>query len=186
MAKNGLQNKISGFLLNREIQKRRRIQGKSLTFETAKSIGILYDATDDHDYELMKSYVRNLMSYSKDVVALGYYNAMELPSTRFMKLGLDFFTKKSMNWRMRPSNPIVNNFIAKPFDILILFNTNKCIPLFYIAHEVRAGFKIGRYDKNSTGLLDFMVKDTGTENGTVNLKDLITNVNHYLMLIKNG
>jgi hypothetical protein len=182
MAKNGLRNKISGFLLNREIQRKRRTQGKSQTFEKAKSIGILYDATDDHDYELMKAYTRNLMSYSKEVVALGYYNAMELPNTRFMKLGLDFFTKKSLNWRMRPSNPIVNNFTNRSFDILILFNTSKCIPLLYIAHEVKAGFKIGRYDKSSTGLLDFMVKDTGA----VNLKDLITNVNHYLMLIKNG
>ena len=181
MAKNGLRNKISGFLLNREIQRKRRTKGKSVTFNTAKSIGILYDATDDHDYELMKAYVRNLMSYSKDVVALGYYNSMELPNTRFMKLGLDFFTKKSLDWRMRPSNPIVNNFINRPIDILILFNTNRCIPLMYIAHEVKAGFKIGRYDKNMTGVLDFMVK----ESNPIQLKELITNVNHYLMLIKN-
>jgi hypothetical protein len=51
----------------------------------------------------------------------------------------------------------------------------------YIAHEVKAGFKIGRYDKNMTGVLDFMVK----ESNPIQLKELITNVNHYLMLIKN-
>jgi len=181
MTKSGFQNKVAGFILNHEINKKRRVQGKTFSFDSAKTIGILYDATNDHDYELMKAYVRNLMSFSKDVMALGYYNQKELPNTRFMKLGLDFFTKKALNWKLRPSNPIVNNFIKKPIDILILFNTNKCIPLLYIAHEVKASFKIGKYDKGCTGLLDFMIKDPDQSN----LKDLIKNINHYLMLIKN-
>ncbi|MFM7767326.1 MAG: DUF6913 domain-containing protein, partial [Bacteroidota bacterium] len=82
MAKNGLRNKVSSLLLNREINNRKRLAGKSLSFEHAKSIGILYDATNDSDYELVKAYARNLMSYSKDVVALGYYNDKELPGSR--------------------------------------------------------------------------------------------------------
>lgn len=181
MAKNGLRNKVSSLLLNREMHHRTRTNGKSLSFENAKSIGILYDATSDSDYELVKAYARNLMAFSKDVVALGFYNDKELPGSRLMKLGLDFFAKKSLNWKMRPSNPIVNNFLERPFDILILLNTHKSIPLLYITLETKATFKIGRYEKGLTGMLDFMVK----EEGLSNMKNLITQINHYLMLIKN-
>lgn len=181
MAKNSLRNKVSSLLLSREIINRKRIGGRSISFEDAKTIGVLYDATSDSDYELVKAYARNLMSYSKDVVALGYFNEKELPGSRLMKLGLDFFPKKSLNWKMRPSNPIVNNFLERSFDILILLNTHKCIPLLYTALETRATFKIGRYEKGLTGMLDFMVK----EDGLSNMKNLITQINHYLMLIKN-
>jgi hypothetical protein len=114
-------------------------------------------------------------------VALGYYNDKELPGSRLMKLGLDFFSKKSLNWKMCPSNPIVNNFLGRSFDILILLNTHKCIPLLYAALETKASFKIGRYEKGLTGMLDFMV----IEEGVSNMKNIITHINHYLMLIKN-
>jgi len=97
MAKIDLKASVSGILFHNEINKKKRLPGRTLSFEKAKKIGILYDATSETDYELMKNYVRKLMSYSKDVVALGFYNENELPNTRFMKLGLDFFTKKSLN-----------------------------------------------------------------------------------------
>jgi ABC-type uncharacterized transport system substrate-binding protein len=181
MAKNAFRNRISGILLHREIQRRKRTNIRSFSFENIKSIGILYDATDDHDFELVKAYTRNLMSHSKEVVALGFYGENELPAKRLMKLGLDFFAKKALNWKMRPSNPIVNNFIGKSFDVLILLNTHRCIPLVYAAMESKASFKIGRFESGLTGLLDFMVKDEGK----TTMKDLLNHVNHYLMLIKN-
>lgn len=181
MAKNGFRNRISSVLLRREILRRKRTNTRSISFENIKSIGILYDATDDQDFELVKSYARNLMSHSKEVVALGYYGENELPGKRLMKLGLDFFAKKAVNWKMRPSNPIINNFIIRPFDVLILLNNHKCIPLVYIAMESKSSFKIGRFEAGLTGLLDFMVK--ADENPK--MKDLLNHVNHYLMLIKN-
>lgn len=181
MAKNGFRNRVSSLLLRREILKRKRTNTRSSSFENVKSIGILYDATDDKDFELVKAYTRNLMTHSKEVVALGYYGENELPGKRLMKLGLDFFAKKALNWKMRPSNPIVNNFINKPFDVLLLLNTHKCIPLVYAAMESKASFKIGRYESGLTGLLDFMVKDDGKPG----MKELLNHINHYLMLIKN-
>ncbi|HMT29536.1 MAG TPA: hypothetical protein PKD91_09685 [Bacteroidia bacterium] len=175
-----LKQKISDYLLRKEIRKGNR-KTEVIPFESAKSIGILYDATEDKDYELIKNYVRDMRALSKDVIALGYYNRKELPNTRFMKLGLDFFTQKSLNWKSKPIHPIVTNFMNREFDILISLNLDNGIPLQYVSSMTQAKFKIGRFDRNNYSIFDFMIK---VEANTT-LKQMIGQVDHYLNLIKN-
>ena len=88
-------------MLGKEVRRVNRIPSV-ISFDQAKTIGIIYDATRDQDFELMKNYVRDIRSMGKDVVSLGYFNQKELPGMRFMKLGLDLFTKKSLDWKMKP------------------------------------------------------------------------------------
>lgn len=175
-----LRYKLADYLLQQEIKQSRR-QTKLIPFKNAGSIGILYDATLDNDYEIIKNYVKELRASSKDVLALGYFNQKELPGTRFMKLGLDFFTKKSLNWKLKPNHPIVNNFMQRNFDILICLSLEKSIPLRYVSCMTNAGFKIGKYDRQSAGIYDFMIKVE--EKPT--LRQMIDQVNHYLNLIRN-
>ncbi|MBL7915776.1 MAG: hypothetical protein JNL49_12090 [Bacteroidia bacterium] len=175
-----LRTKISDYLLQQDIRKHHR-KTAVIPFSNAKNIGILYDATEDKDYELIKNYVRDMRGLSKEVIALGFYNKPELPNTRFMKLGLDFFTRKALNWKMKPNNPIVSNFVNRNFDILICLNLQKSIPLKYISSMTKAQFKIGKYEANSASIFDFMIK----VDDPVNLKQLIDQVNHYLNLIRN-
>ncbi len=175
-----LKHKISDYLLHKEIRKNNR-ETEVIPITDARNVGILYDATYDKDYELIKNYVKDLRSSTKDVQSLGYFNRKELPNTRFMKLGLDFFTQKSLNWRMRPNNPIVNNFINRNFDILICLNIDRNIPLQYVSSMTHAKFKIGRYDIKNSNIYDFMIK----VDGTTTLKQMIEQVSHYLNLIKN-
>ena len=172
--------KISNYLLQQEIKSVRR-QPILVPFQDAKNIGLLYDATLDNDYELIKQYVKDLRSYSKDVLALGYFDKKELPDTRLMKLGLDFFSRKSLNWKMKPSNAIVHSFMNKNFDILICLSLDRSIPLRYVASLTQAKFKIGKYDQSNSGIYDFMIK---SEQET-NLKQMIEQVNHYIKLIRN-
>ena len=178
--KEELRYKISNFLLQKEIKNLKR-QPKVISFDAAKSIGILYDATHDKDYELIKNYVKDLRAYSKDVHSLGFYNRKELPGTRFMKLGLDFFTLKSVNWKLKPNHSIVNNFVNREFDILICLNLDRSIPLRYVSSMTKAGFKIGKYDPPDARIFDFMIKVE--EKPT--LRTMIDQVNHYLKLIRN-
>jgi|SRR5688572_10064210 len=172
--------KISNYLLQQEIKSVRR-QPVLVPFQDAKNIGILYDATLDNDYELIKNYVKELRSHSKDVLALGYFDKKELPDTRLMKLGLDFFSRKSLNWKLKPSHPIVHNFMNRNFDILICLSLDRSIPLRYVASMTHASFKIGKYDRTNSGIFDFMIK---SEQET-NLKQMIDQVNHYIKLIRN-
>lgn len=175
-----IRNKLAGYLLKKELGQNRRVPGV-ISFDQAKSIGILYDATNDHDYELMKNYVKELRGASKDVIALGYFNQKELPSMRFMKLGLDLFTKKSLDWKQKPKGSVVSSFLDKKFDILICFNLDRSVPLSYLASQANAIFKIGRYEKTFAGMFDFMIKPETQPT----LKQMMEQVDHYLKLIRN-
>ena len=167
-------------MLGKEVRRVNRIPGV-ISFAQAKTIGIIYDATRDQDFELMKNYVRDIRSMGKDVVSLGYFNQKELPGMRFMKLGLDLFTKKSLDWKLKPHSPVVSSVLQRDFDILISFNLEHSVPLSYIAAQSKAVFKIGKYDSRFSGLFDFMIKPESTPS----LKQMMEQVNHYLTLIRN-
>jgi len=174
-----LKQTIANFLFLREYRNQKRIS-RSVTFDEAKKIGILYEATSDRNYEIVKQFVKEIRAQQKDVLALGYVDQKELPHMRFAKLGLDFFTRKSVNWKMKPQHPSVSNFINNDFDILINLNTEKCFPLKYISAMTKARFKVGKYDQKNFPFCDMMIQ--AGEN--IGLKDFIDQVTHYLKLLK--
>ena len=102
--KEQLRYKIADYLLQKEIKRSTR-RTNLVPFNKAKSIGILYDATVDRDYELIKNYVKDLRGASKDVLALGFCDNKELPGTRFMKLGLDFFHQEIFELEIETQSP---------------------------------------------------------------------------------
>jgi hypothetical protein len=171
---------IGNYLFQKELKRTGRT-AEIIPFTKVKTIGILYNATSDQDYEIIKNYVRDLRSKAKEVLALGYVDSKKLPENRMMKLGLDFFTRKALNWKMKPGSTIVNNFISKDFDILICLNPENDLPLKYLSVFTKAKFKIGRYDRQNTRILDFML----SVEETTGLPGLIEQVNHYLNIIKN-
>jgi hypothetical protein len=148
----------------------------------ARTIGILYDATSERHYEAVKQVVKDIRSQHKEVQALGYYNRRQLPRNRFAKLGLDFFTRKSVNWYMKPGNQIITNFINTEFDILINLNIEKCFPLKYISAKTHARFKIGRYDRRNAPICDMMIQ---VEDG-LPVAEFLGQVLHYLNLINHN
>ena len=181
MAKRKLRSQLANYFFNREIRNHVR-KPHTVPFEDVKTIGILYEATDEQNYELVKSYVKEIRDQKKDVLALGYIDQKELPNMRFAKLGLDFFTRKSLNWHLRPVHPMVTKFMNADFDILIFLNIDKSIPLKYIAASAKAKFKIGKYDRKNSRFCDFMIK---TEEH-IPLKQFIELVNQYLKVFSNA
>ena len=150
-------------------------------FDDAQKIGILYDATDARDYEVVKAYVKQVRSvYKKDIQAMGFVDKKQLPNGQFAQYGLDFFTRKDLDFRLIPKEPIVDNFIREPFDILINLNNGKSFPLRYIAAVSHAKFRIGRYDKRNITCYEMMLQlppDTG-------IKTVIEETEHYLRQVK--
>lgn len=175
-----IRQKIARIMFLREFKTHKR-QQMMIAFEQAKTIGILYDSTDEKNFETIKRYVKELREiYKKDVLSLGYYNGKELPNMRFSKLGMDFFTRKNLNWHFKPIAPVVKNFTIKDFDILIDLHTGNSIPFKYIIAMTKAKFKIGRYERTSLPFYDFMI--SVEEN--ISLPKFIEQVNHYLNMLK--
>jgi hypothetical protein len=149
-------------------------------FGEAKKIGLLYDATDPNNFEIVKAYVKNVRNQQKDILALGYVDKKVLPQNQFAQFGIDFFTRKHLNWQMIPNTTIVRNFINEKFDILINLNNNKCFPLRYIVAVSQARFRVGRFDKKNIMCYDLMIH-TKNETG---IKDFIEEVENYLRQLK--
>lgn len=179
-----LQKKIRSYLGHRRFLqdiRKLKLTHQVVPFDDAARIGILYDATDERDYEIVRSYVKQIRSvYKKDVLAMGYVDKKQLPSGQFAQYGLDFFTRKDLDFRMIPTDPIVQNFIRESFDILINLNNGKSFPLRYIAALSRAKFRIGRYDKRNVACYEMMLHlppDTG-------IKTVIEETERYLRQVK--
>lgn len=161
--------------------KKVRTKREIVSFDEATKIGLLYDATDEKDYEVVKVYVKKIRStFKKDILAMGFVDRKTLPQSQFAQYGLDFFTKRDINFKMIPVNPIVQNFINEKFDILINLNSGKCFPLRYIAAMSHAKFRVGRYVRNATDSYDLMVQIKG-EPG---IKTVIEEIEHFLKILK--
>src|ERR1035441_1053203 len=76
---------------------------KFMNMEEAKTIGIVFDATDKEDFELVKKYVLYLKEMKKKVKAIGFFNQKESPPMAFSKLEYDFFSLKDLLWNNIPN-----------------------------------------------------------------------------------
>jgi hypothetical protein len=161
--------------------KRIRRKPEIVSFEDATKIGLLYDATDERDSEAVKNYVKSIRNnFKKDILAMGYVDKKNLRKSQYAQFGLDFFTRKDLNFQMIPNNPIIKNFINEKFDILINLNSGKCFPLRYISAMSRARFRVGRYNSNSADCFDMMVKLKGEPA----IRTVIEEIEHFLRIIK--
>jgi hypothetical protein len=161
--------------------KRVKRKPEVVSFDEAVKIGLLYDATDERDSEVVKNYVKNVRAnYKKDIIAMGYIDRKTPLKSQYAQFGLDFFTRKDLNFQMIPVNPIVNNFINEKFDILINLNSGNCFPLQYISAMSQARFRVGRYSNGNTVFFDLMIKLKGEPA----IRTVIEEIEHFLRLIK--
>jgi hypothetical protein len=156
---------------------RRNREVKSLNDST--TIGILFDPVVQEDYELVKKYVTYLKEMKKKVKALGFYDQKDIPQSTYSKLEFDYFSQKDLNWQLRPSGVIVENFIKEEFDILIDLNIKEHFPLFYISSLSHARYKVGSNAAKDTSIYDMLI-GTGNEKG---LKPLLRNMDTYLLML---
>ena len=78
----------------KKVQFKRDVVG----FNEAGKIGLLYDATDEKDYEVVKAYVKNVRgNLKKDILAMGYVDKKVLPASQYAQYALDNFTRNHHN-----------------------------------------------------------------------------------------
>ena len=174
-----LRNIIANLRFKKELVEN-KVGHQTVSFHAAKKIGLLYDATEQRDFEIVKEYVKSVRSRQKEVLALGYVDKKELPQNQFAQLGLDFFTKKDLNWQRFPQSLEVSNFIKEPFDIVLNLSDNSIFPLRYIAAVSKAKFRVGRFDESSVPCYDMMIEASPG----IELKQFINQAEEFLGKIK--
>jgi hypothetical protein len=141
------------------------------------TVGILYDATDRDEFELVREFFKDLRQNRIKAVSLGYINYKETLSFHpLARPEADYFFKSQLNWLNRPQSSVVDHFISEPFDMLIHLSLKDFFPLDYIAATSRAGLKIGR----AGAMVSYCYDMTFALDKSADLKTFAYTIIHYL------
>lgn len=107
--------------------------------EEARTIAILFDATDVDKRKHILTYADKLRKQGKQVSVLGFISTVDKEAT----FSFNFFTLRNIDWVQRPKGEQVEQWRKREYDVLIcLFpETNRFTE--YLALHGRAGLKIG-------------------------------------------
>ncbi len=136
------------YLGNRLLHKKLRNTSRSTkvcNINEAKTVGIIYNATEAVSFEIIKDFTKTLTQKKIDVSALGYVDSKKLIDHYLYRKGFDFFTKNNLNWYYRPVTNTVDEFVKKPFDILINLSLEAYYPIQYVIALSPSPFKVGKY-----------------------------------------
>ncbi len=155
---------IANYFLKKELRSAgKERKPNKFNFNEIKTVGILFDATNPEDFEIVKRYVVYLREYKKKVKAIGFFSTKEIPPLTYSKLEYDFFSIKELNWMYIPSSIIIKNFIDEELDLLIDLNVHDHFPLKYISALSKAAFKVGKYDEKDIDIHDMMIDADNTK-----------------------
>lgn len=175
-----MQEKVGRFLMNKELKRLKR-SVKAFSLEKASTVGVIYNATNRDEAEVVKKFIQYLKEERKDVVSLGYIDSKDSSDLVKPHLNYSFFDKRDLSKVLVPNGSDVESFIAKPFSILIDLNTDECFPIEYISSLSKAKFKVGAKGLYHDAICDLILDIE--QNKTLNF--LIIQVKHYLKMIKN-
>jgi len=176
----GIKQYIANNALKKEIlSSGRGRQPNQFNFEKIKTVGIVFDATNTEDYEIVKRYVVYLREHLKKVKVIGYFSTKEIPTLTYSKLEYDFFSTKELNWMGTPNSVVIRNFINEEFDLLIDLNIHDHFPLKYIAALSKARFKVGKFDQNDIEIHDMMIDSDGTKT----VKYFLRQIDTYITML---
>ncbi|MFL5751853.1 MAG: DUF6913 domain-containing protein [Bacteroidia bacterium] len=115
-----------------------------LNYENMRNIGIVFEATDPDEFELVKKYVCSLREQNKKVHAIGFFDQkFTPPDISYPKTEFDLFNTKELKGLNQAASPYIQTFITEIRDVLIDLNIRNKFPLRYIAGTSQARCKIG-------------------------------------------
>lgn len=173
-----IKNYAGNYFLSGEVKNLSRSK-KFMNMEEAKTVGIVFEATENSDFDLVKKYISYLREMKKRVKAIGFYNQKNIPALAYSKLEYDFFCQKDLLWYNAPNSIYAKNFIEEKYDILLDLNLNDRFPLRYISSLSKASFKVGKKSDRNNSIFDLMI-ETGGKDG---LKYFLKNIDTYLFII---
>ncbi|MBF0695496.1 MAG: hypothetical protein IR153_10620 [Flavobacterium sp.] len=123
-----------------------------------KTIGILFDETYFHEKQALIEQLKTQGILEKDISILVFKNKIKTNEV----LDYPVFSHRDFSWTATIKKPIVNEFIARNFDLLINYYDVEKAPLLLVSHLSKAKFKVG-FSSIDKRLNHFMI-DTTAEN----------------------
>lgn len=117
----------------------RRVQPRSMPFGRVKRVSLLFDATELATRETVQRYADQLRKRGKEVKLLGFLRGQNAQPD----LGFANFGSKDLDWRYLPKLPLVEDYLAKSFDLLINLDLEHHRALEYVAALADVPFRVG-------------------------------------------
>ncbi len=181
---NIIKEKVGYSILTKKVRTQHR-ERAFFNFETAKKVGVLFDATHQESYLIAKDFINMVRLKNIEVFGLGYVsskNALEYFNIREesdYNKGIEFFAITNNNWYCKPNNPNVDTFAATNFDILIDLTIEMHLPMLYVVGMSKAKLKIGKGSSNGL-FYDFVINIPKGKK----LQFFIEQLKHYLSVMK--
>ena len=112
---------------------------KAFTPESARSIGILFDAASDATRREVEQYAEKMRNKGKKVSVLAYFDTPKAPENP----GSDSFFRKEVSWKGIPVSAQALAFAKETFDLLMVFNPESLMPVDWLAASSMAAMKTG-------------------------------------------
>jgi hypothetical protein len=159
-------------------QKRQKFKGN---IQTAKKVGIVWDATNPEEFSALTQFHQKMAERNIDVQILGYYPGKIIPDRITAIRYLTCLKQPDLNYFYRPVTQEAGKFMNTTFDILFDTNFKNQFPLQYISCLSSAGFKVGIFDNGyDQSPFDLMIEmKPGDLNG------FLTEAIRYLEMINN-
>jgi hypothetical protein len=118
---------------------------KLIHIDSATSIAILFELTDEAVYYSIQKYFQKLQEKKVKVKAIGFANNKQASDQFLPVLSFDFFNAKQISWFRVPKAQSIQDFIESDFDICINLASEDVFPLKYIAALSKSRLKVGAY-----------------------------------------
>ncbi len=153
---------------------------KAQNLETAKTIGILFDAKNQDEHKKVVSFANTLRNeHSVNIEALAYISNKELQSTFEHGSDFTYFSNEDFNWRGKATTDAISKFIDKKFNIFIDLTTENTYAFDYIASLSKADFRVGKFREDKMPY-DFMIDIKNDKSTDYFIKQILI----YLSMIK--
>jgi hypothetical protein len=148
---NSIKTKAGAYFLHKKLESVHRTR-KLVNINSASSVGVLFELTDDATYFAIQKYLQKLQERKVKVKALGYASNKLMTNQFLPVLTFDFFKDNQVNWMGFPKAKCAIDFMDIEFDICINIASEKVFPLHYIAGLSRARLKVGPFSQDLNGL----------------------------------
>lgn len=165
----------------RKEMKKRRFPKRVTGLQEARTIGILYDASEQEAYRQVISLAKKLNDEGKKVWTMGFYRQKHRPSHLMERLQDSFCHRADFGWNLKLKSTVLNVFVNKGFDILVDLSSSDLFLMKFLAAYSHASYKIGKYHSDMVDLYDLMIESEKP----LSIKEMIDHSIHYLKLIKN-
>ncbi len=134
--------KIGSYLLKkRQAKLNRNVVVRNL--KDIKKAGIIFEVLSGENIKLVKQFIKELKTFGVETKALGYVNDVRKNIDLIGDSTFSYVSKDDYSFFYESKDEVVNAFIDRPFNLLIVYCENDHFPLRHIGTLSGAELKVG-------------------------------------------